>query len=1046
MMKSQKKRIRIIWIILVFLILSVRPTQDTLILSPSQGQDHIDALSYPTDPAADISWSAGMSGVADIQSAFNNARTAENNQLGTSLPAMVLPNQATWDSMTEGEKSLWLINQERIARGVTPLDNLESNVSGVAQYYADYLLDNDAWGHYEDGNSPWERLDNNPTINACHDPLNVSENIAVFVTSGSSIPLPIERSIYMWLYDDAGSSWGHRHAILWYPYTENGGYAGSEGFLGIGRANGGPYQGPFKDEWSFAELIVMNVFDPCSTWVYPVPEVISIIRADSSPTSASSVDFTVTFDVSVTGVDTTDFALTTTGVSGASILSRTGSGTTYTITVDTGSGNGTVRLDVIDDDSIIDGASSPLGGVGAGNGNYISGETYTINRDFVITVKTDNSGTSLDTQFTIPTYLGETYNYNVDCDNDGTDEVTGATGNYTCDYGAGNEGIYTISIEDNTGVGTGFPRIYFSNGGDRDKLLTIEKWGAGHWTSMANAFMGCSNLAGQASDMPNLSNVTDVSYMFSLATSFNQDIGGWETANITNMNNMFSLATSFNQNIGNWDTGKVTDMSDMFALASSFNQDIGGWNTANVTDMNNMFSLATSFNQNIGSWDTIKVTDMTQTFYFASSFNQDIGNWNTVNVTNMVFMFFGASVFDQDIGTWNTANVVDMEGMFYDAAAFNQNIGNWSTANVTNMAAMFSGASTFNQNIGSWDTSKVIDMNNMFNYANSFNQDIGNWDTSNVMDMNSMFFDAWVFNQNIGDWDISQVTDMGGMFLGAFVFNQNIGDWNVSNVTEMNGMFGEAFAFNQDIGNWNTFQVTNMRYMFTDAIAFNQNIGNWNTANAIDMYRMFWGATAFNQNIGGWNIGALTDATDMFSGVTLSTANYDALLDGWEVQTLQNGISFSGGNSTYCFGETARANMISSDSWVITDGGKDCSLTIFSITRTDANPTRAGSVDFTVIFSLAVNNVDLTDFELAATGIINDASVIAVNGSGATYIVTVDTGSAIATGTIGLELIDDDSIVDNNGNPLGGAGMGNGDFIDGEIYDVRKAAPPLRSP
>ena len=29
---------------------------------------------------------------------------------------------------------------------------------------------------------------------------------------------------------------------------------------------GGPYQGPFSTLWPFAELIVMNVFDPCSTW------------------------------------------------------------------------------------------------------------------------------------------------------------------------------------------------------------------------------------------------------------------------------------------------------------------------------------------------------------------------------------------------------------------------------------------------------------------------------------------------------------------------------------------------------------------------------------------------------------------------------------------------------------------------------------------------------------------------------------------------------------------------------------------------------------
>ena len=39
--------------------------------------------------------------------------------------------------------------------------------------------------------------------------------------------------------------------------------------------------------------------------------------------------------------------------------------------------------------------------------------------DFVITVKTDNTGSSSDTQFSIPT-TGGGYNYNVDCDDDST--------------------------------------------------------------------------------------------------------------------------------------------------------------------------------------------------------------------------------------------------------------------------------------------------------------------------------------------------------------------------------------------------------------------------------------------------------------------------------------------------------------------------------------------------------------------------------------------------------------------------------------------------
>ncbi len=226
-------------------------------------------LSTPPDPVSDVEWSAGMSGVSDIQEAFNSARQEENSQLGTSIPMLTMPSQSEWDMKSDGEKALWLINKERVDRGIDPLHGLEENVTSVAQYYADYLLNNNAWGHYEDGNSPWERLDSNPAINACHDFLNVAENLAAFVVKPSSpIPLPIERSVFNWMYNDGSCcGWGHRHAILWYPYNDNSGPSGEEGFLGIGRASGGPYTLSGSD-WPFAEIIVMNVFDPCASWDY----------------------------------------------------------------------------------------------------------------------------------------------------------------------------------------------------------------------------------------------------------------------------------------------------------------------------------------------------------------------------------------------------------------------------------------------------------------------------------------------------------------------------------------------------------------------------------------------------------------------------------------------------------------------------------------------------------------------------------------------------------------------------------------------------------
>ena len=290
--------------------------------------------------------------------------------------------------------------------------------------------------------------------------------------------------------------------------------------------------------------------------------------------------------------------------------------------------------------------------------------------DFVITVQTNNPGTSSNTQFTIPT-TGSGYNYNVDCDNDGTNEAIGVTGNYTCNYAGA--GAYTIRIEDNTGLRTGFPRIFFDNRGDKDKLLSVEQWGTGKWTSFARAFYGASNLQINATDAPDLSDVTDMSYMFAGADMFNQDISAWNVDLVTDMSFMFAGARAFNQPIGNWRTRNVTDMSYMFYNASTFNQDIGTWDTRNVTNMSYMFYNAISFNQDIGTWDTGNVMNMSYMFYNAISFNQDIGTWDTRNVTNMSAMFYNASSFDQDLGGWDVTSLTDASNMFDGAALSSAN-------------------------------------------------------------------------------------------------------------------------------------------------------------------------------------------------------------------------------------------------------------------------------------------------------------------------------------------------------------------------------------
>ena len=112
------------------------------------------------------------------------------------------------------------------------------------------------------------------------------------------------------------------------------------------------------------------------------PAVVSIHR--NTPTGTFSgggtVTYTVIFDGVVTGVDPTDFqTVASTGVT-AGAIAVSGSGATYTATVSGVAGNGTLQLQVVDDDSIVAVVNGkPLGGAGTGNGNFL-GDPFDIDQ------------------------------------------------------------------------------------------------------------------------------------------------------------------------------------------------------------------------------------------------------------------------------------------------------------------------------------------------------------------------------------------------------------------------------------------------------------------------------------------------------------------------------------------------------------------------------------------------------------------------------------------------------------------------------------------
>jgi hypothetical protein len=194
------------------------------------------------------------------------------------------------------------------------------------------------------------------------------------------------------------------------------------------------------------------------------PTVSSITRTGPGTTNAATVAYTVTFTENVTGVDAGDFAVTASGVTSASVASVTGSGATRTVVLNTGTGSGTMRLDLIDNDSIIDAAGNSLAGTGAGNGNFTTALAYTIDQIAPVVANIVRAGgvtTSGTANFTV------TFSEVVTGVGAGDFALTasGLTGS-TISGISGSGATYTVMV--NTGVGTGSVRLDLI---DNDSIL-----------------------------------------------------------------------------------------------------------------------------------------------------------------------------------------------------------------------------------------------------------------------------------------------------------------------------------------------------------------------------------------------------------------------------------------------------------------------------------------------------------------------------------------------------------------------------------------------
>jgi hypothetical protein len=215
------------------------------------------------------------------------------------------------------------------------------------------------------------------------------------------------------------------------------------------------------------------------------------------------------------------------------------------------------------------------------------------------------------------------------------------------------------------------------------------------------------------------------------------------------------------------------------------------------------------------------------------------------------------------------------------------------------------------------ETTHTYDTTLTTEFTISITGDLSGWKFNNGGDKLKM--------KNVISWGILLINASNG-FDGCTNFTCSATDAPTITLANWLAYFRNCNNFNGQIGSWNMVTATTMSNMFQNCFLFNGNIGLWNVSNVTSMDTMMRECDAFNQNISSWNIKKVTAINNFLFGTpgVFSTANYDALLVSWNAQVPKTGIAINFGASKYTLGSaaaTARASLISTYGWTITDGG-----------------------------------------------------------------------------------------------------------------------------
>jgi len=224
-------------------------------LSSCQIDPNLDDSTFvdtPPNGGENINYFTIGESVSDIEAAFNYARSFDSTVNGKKLS---LPSQDIWNKMAKEERALYILNRERVDRGLKPFEGVfEMNqalkdmrpknpktLADVAQGYTNLLYNSTTLSHTLDG-SPSDRIERVSSVKNHKEFIPYNESLYAEGNSFKLSSIPLVKAIYNWIYADAnvaeGKPWGHRAMCLMRVDNDDFGVKGAEGLLAFGLKQG----------------------------------------------------------------------------------------------------------------------------------------------------------------------------------------------------------------------------------------------------------------------------------------------------------------------------------------------------------------------------------------------------------------------------------------------------------------------------------------------------------------------------------------------------------------------------------------------------------------------------------------------------------------------------------------------------------------------------------------------------------------------------------------------------------------------------------------